>query len=328
MKTKLIPGTTILLLALAAGMISEGNPARESGPLAETEIAIPALPARTGVKPALFQENIRQIKALVSEAAAQVRTKGEGVFSDFRVSGSKWRQGEKYIYVLDTEGNMLVHADASLEGKNQLELKDKNGRPIIRGLLEVTQASPGKTEGWHHYEWPAPGKTMPAWKSSYAQLVKAPSGKTYLVGSGIYTEQVEKEFVTDAVKNAVGQIEKRGEAAFQALRDPKGPYRFQEAYMLVIDMNGVELVNPAFPEYEGKNVLDTKDSKGRKFIKEMLQVAEKDGEGWVNYMWPKPGQTEPSQKSTYVSKARMGNKWVMVGCGVYLNAPAKVSAGK
>jgi signal transduction histidine kinase len=35
-------------------------------------------------------------------------------------------------------------------------------------------------------------------------------------------------------------------------------------------------------------------------------------------MWPRPGQNVSTQKSTYVSKANFGGKWLLVGCGVYL----------
>ena len=77
---------------------------------------------------AAFQfEDTRALVALVNDASERVRTKGETAFSDFRVVGSRWRQGESYIFVLDPNGNMLVHPDPSLEGKNQLHLKDIKG---------------------------------------------------------------------------------------------------------------------------------------------------------------------------------------------------------
>ncbi len=80
-------------------------------------------------------EETRETVALVNDAAELVSIKGEAAFSDFGVSGSKWRQGDKYIFVLDTQGNMIVHPDPSMEGKNELDLKDVNGKPIIRGLI-------------------------------------------------------------------------------------------------------------------------------------------------------------------------------------------------
>jgi signal transduction histidine kinase len=272
------------------------------------------------------QQETQMVINLVHDASELVRTKGEAAFNEFRVTGSKWRKGDSYIFVLDPEGNMLVHPDPKLEGKNQLELKSINGKSIIRGILNAVSTDPGKPEGWFHYQWPVPGGITPRWKSTYARQVKAPSGKTYIMCSGMYNDRMEKEFAVDLVKAAVAEIEKKGKDSFPLFHDKTGPYLVKDAYILVINMDGVELVNPAFPSYEGKNVLDEKDAKGKFLIREMLKVAQEKGSGWVNYLWPKPGESVPSQKSTYVSKAKLGDKWIVVGCGVYLEDAPKATA--
>lgn len=273
------------------------------------------------------QNETRQLVALVTDATELVRTQGEAAFSDFRVSGSRWRQGESYIFVLDPAGNMLVHPDPALEGKNRLDLKDINGKPIIQGLIAAATSLPGKPEGWYHYEWPVPGGLLPRWKSAYVRRVTAPSGKRYVVGSGMYNDRMERSFVVDAVKDAVGRIEEKGEAAFPLFHDPKGPFMAKDAYIFVTDPKGIELVNPGFPNLEGRDLLDLKDTQGKPLVREMLKVVETQGSGWVDYMWPKPGESVSTQKSTYVSKAKLRDHWVMVGCGVYLaQAPKAVQA--
>jgi len=274
------------------------------------------------VTPALDQvyehEETRALVALVNDASDLVHTRGESAFVDFRVSGSRWRQGETYVFVLDPAGNMLVHPDPSLEGKNQLGLKDINGKPIIRGLIDAGSAPAGKPEGWYHYEWPVPGELLPRWKSSYVQLVTAPSGRSYIVGSGVYNDRMERAFVVDAVQDALVHIEKDGKATFPLFHDRTGPFMAKDAYVFVIDPSGIDLVNPGFPNLEGRNLLDLKDTQGKPLIRDMLKVAQTSGAGWVDYMWPKPGESISTQKSTYVSKAKLGDKWVLVGCGVYL----------
>jgi signal transduction histidine kinase len=220
---------------------------------------------------------------------------------------------------------MLVHPDQAMEGKNQMHLKDVNGKPIVRGLIDAA-STPGKTDGWFHYQWPAPGGLLPRWKSSYVKLAKTPSGKSYIVGSGAYNDRMEKPFVVDLVKNAVGRIEKNGKASFESFRDPKGWFVAKDAYIFVIDKNGVELVNPAFRNLEGRNMMDLRDTKGKTLVRDMLRVAQTKGSGWVDYMWPKPGESVSTVKSAYVSKAKMDDDWVLVGCGVYL-ADAPRAAG-
>ena len=274
-------------------------------------------------------EETRVLVSLVKDATELVRTKGEAAFSDFRVSGSRWWQGETYVFVLDPEGNMVVHPDPAMEGKNELGLKDINGRPIIRGLIGAATTLPSKPGGWYHYQWPVPGEILPRWKSTYVQLTMAPSGKSYIIGSGMYNDRMERVFVQDAVADAVGQIEKNGQSAFRLFHDLTGPFIAKDAYIFVYDKNGVNLALPAFPNLEGRNLLDMKDTEGKQFLREMLKLVETSGSGWVDYMWPKPGESVSTQKSSYVSKAKMGDQWVLVGCGVYLaDAPKAISVAK
>ncbi len=259
----------------------------------------------------------RALTTLVNDAAALVLREGEAAFDEFRKTGSRWRQGETYVFVLDPEGNMVVHPDAAMEGRSQLGLKDVGGKSIVRGLIDAATV-PGKPEGWYHYQWPVPGGLLPRWKTSYVRLVHAASGKRYVVGSGMYNDRMERAFVVDLVDDAVALIEKKGEAAYPLLRDPKGRFMAKDAYVFVISAEGIELVNPAFPTLEGRNLLDVKDTQGKPLIREIVRTAQTSGAGWVDYMWPKPGDSVSTQKSTYVRKVAMGNTWVVVGCGVYL----------
>lgn len=263
-------------------------------------------------------EDTRELVRLVEDAAELVRTRGESAFADFRAPNTHWRQGELYVFVLEPDGTMLVHPDPALEGKNALGLTDIGGKPIIRGLIDAATRFPDKPQGWYHYQWPVPGGLFPRWKSSYVRLVQAPSGTRYIVGAGMYDDRMERAFVVDAVTNAVEEIERNGEAAFARLRDPAGPFLAKDAYVFVTDMAAVELVNPAFPTLEGRDLLDVRDAGGKYLNREMLELVRTHGAGWADYMWPKPGDSVATRKSTYVHAARLGERTVMVGCGVYL----------
>jgi signal transduction histidine kinase len=271
-------------------------------------------------------EDTRDLVALVDDAAALIGAKGEAAFADFRVPSSRWRQDDSYIFVLDPQGNMLVHPDPSMEGHNEMALKDVGGKPIIRGLIDAVTASPTKMDGWYHYQWPVPGGLIPRWKSSYVKLIEAPSGKRYVVGSGVYNDRMERSFIVDEVTDAVNRIEKDGAAAFQIFHDPTGPFLVKDTYVFVIDMDGNEIVNPAFPNLEGRNLLDLKDTQGKYLVRDMIRVAQTSGTGWVEYMWPKPGESVSTQKSTFVSIARLGDRPVLVAAGVYLGDAPKAPA--
>lgn len=255
---------------------------------------------------------------LVRDAAALIDQNGENAFSAFKTNGSKWWQGDTYIFVLDTEGNMLVHPDSILEGKNQLGLKDANGKPIIRNIIDEVTSYSDKTEGWTHYLWPKPGDILPTWKSTFVKLATAPSGEKYVTGCGVYNMEMERAFVEDEVKDAGRLIESKGASAFDQIGDPASEFLFPNTYVFVFTHDGTELVNPGFRYLEGQNVMDLKDADGKYLIRAMYDLLEKQDSGWVDYKWPKPGESKPSKKSSFVTKASFGDTWVLVGSGVYL----------
>lgn len=285
-------------------------------------------PATLEHQPPGDRGNPAALVALVSEAAALVEREGEMAFEQFRIAGSRWREDERYVFVLDLEGNMLVHPDTLLEGGNRMDLVDVNGKRIIRGLLAAATTHPDKPEGWYHYQWPVPGGLLPRWKSSYVRLVAAPSGTSYVVGSGVYTDRMERAFVVDLVTDAVAQLEREGEPAFRRFRDPAERFRAKDAYVFVLTMDGVELVNPAFPNLEGRGLLDLRDTEGKALVREMLRTVRDSAAGWVDYMWPRPGEGVSTRKSTYVTTARVDGRTLLVGCGVYLaDAPRAAATG-
>jgi len=82
-------------------------------------------------------------------------------------------------------------------------------------------------------------------------------------------------------------------------------------------MNGTILMHPANPELETKSILDMKDANGKTFMREFIETAKK-GSGWVDYIWPKPGEKTPSKKLSYIKRAKMPNgETVIVGAGIY-----------
>lgn len=269
-----------------------------------------------------FKET-KDLVHLVTENADDLKHKGESAFDELNKKNNLWKKTDRYIFVLDTSGNMLVHPDKNLLGKNNLELKDIHGRPIIKGLIDAAINNGKKTEGWYHYQWPIPNQIQPRWKSSFVKKVIAPSGKIYVVGSGLYTEKMEKSFIIDIVKDAAGLIEKNGMSSFGRFRDEADRFRAKDSYIFVIDSKGNDLVNPAFPNLEGRNLMNMKDSQNNEFIKEMFKLANAKGSGWVNYMWPKPGENIPTQKTAYIEKVKFKDQWFLVGSGVYLSDAPK-----
>ncbi|MDA2920769.1 cache domain-containing protein, partial [Desulfobacterota bacterium AH_259_B03_O07] len=84
-----------------------------------------------------------------------------------------------------------------------------------------------------------------------------------------------------------------------------------DTYIFVSNMNGIILFQPINPELEGTNRINVKENR------EMIEIAKIKGSGWVEYMWPKPGESEPSKKMTYIKKVTVGDETFIVGSGFY-----------
>lgn len=67
----------------------------------------------------------------------------------------------------------------------------------------------------------------------------------------------------------------------------------------------------AHPTLTGKSLKDLKDKAGKPIGEEMYKVAQEGKISEVAYMWPRPGQTEPTPKVAYVTK--VGDQVCAVG---------------
>ena len=264
-----------------------------------------------------------QVQALVRRveaAAAEVRTRGEEAFAAFRRRGAPWFQGEAYIVVLGSDGRSVVYPpDLRGEGLNYSEFQDLGGKPFGQQILAVAQSASGR--GWVHYQWrrPNPQDRRPLWKATYVERVTAPSGRTYLVLSGLYEPPMVKAFVVDAVESAAVLLQRQGRAAFEALRDPRGPFFYQDTYVFVLDRNGTLLLNPAFPALEGRSLLSWPDPGERAIAAASLKAVHRDGSTWTTYSWPRPSASKlPERKTTYLRRVvAPGGEVLIVGSGLY-----------
>ena len=119
------------------------------------------------------------------------------------------------------------------------------------------------------------------------------------------------------VDKAAALVDKNGKAAFEEFRKKDSEWFHGTTYLYAYDLKGNVLLNPAFPAREGTNVTGQKDAKGKLFHNEIIKTAETKGSGWVDYMFPKPGQTEPSQKWAYVKKVTINGVPGLIASGFY-----------
>jgi len=132
------------------------------------------------------------------------------------------------------------------------------------------------------------------------------------------------QMIVDKVEKAAVLLQKEGKAAFPKFRGKDSEFIFAGTYVWIHDLSGIMRVHPVKYKMEGQNLVDLKDSNGKLFFIAMNDVAKTKGAGWVEYMWPKPGEKTPSQKVSYVKLVKVDGEDLVLGCGVYDMAPEEV----
>ena len=105
--------------------------------------------------------------------------------------------------------------------------------------------------------------------------------------------------------------------AIRQINDPKGPFVWKDSYVFLMNLEGKMLAHPMQPELTKlPHCLLLTDPPDKALFVSFVNLAKTVGHGWVEYMWPRPGQKWPSKKITYIY--RVPNTDLFVGAGVYV----------
>ena len=119
----------------------------------------------------------------------------------------------------------------------------------------------------------------------------------------------EEETRTGAV--SVAEAQQRAKDAVKSLR-----YAGTE-YFWINDMTPTMVMHPYKPALDGKPLGDFKDPSGKRLFVAFVDAVRAHGEGFVDYLWPKPGADAPVPKISYVKGFEPWG-WV-IGSGIYVD---------
>ncbi|MEW6645421.1 MAG: cache domain-containing protein [Pseudomonadota bacterium] len=91
----------------------------------------------------------------------------------------------------------------------------------------------------------------------------------------------------------------------------------QGDYFWINDFAPRMIMHPEKSELNGKDLGGIKDPNGKAVFIAFVDVVKKDGAGFVDYQWPKPGKDAPQPKLSYVVGFQPWN-WI-IGTGVYID---------
>jgi methyl-accepting chemotaxis protein len=202
-----------------------------------------------------------------------------------------------YFWINDMQPKMIMHPiKPALDGRDLSNLKDPNGKKLFVEFVKAVKS--GNGQGFVDYMWSKPGFDKPQDKISYVFVFKP---YNWIIGTGEYVDNITEKLQKEALSTI---------ATMRYGSDSKG-------YFWINDMAPNIVMHPIKPSLNGTNVSNIKDPSGKRIFVEFVKAVQKDGSGFVNYSWSKPGFDKPQRKISFVKNFKEWN-WI-IGTGVYVD---------
>ncbi|MBF0457322.1 MAG: cache domain-containing protein [Nitrospirae bacterium] len=241
------------------------------------------------------------------------------------ISSIRYNNGTGYFWITDTAlpyPRMIMHPTLpELDGKVLSDPKFDcalgKKQNLFQAMAEVTQA---KGEGFIDYLWPKPtkdGLSAQVPKLSYVKLFRE---WDIIIGTGIYVDDAVQDAMETSKKD-ISKIRFDGGTGYFWLNDTTLPYPRMIMHPILPELDGKVLNDPIFNCAMGKE---------KNLFQAMAEACDNnEGEGFVDYKWPKPtkdGPSEPVRKLSFVKVYRPWG-WI-IGNGVYIDNIEEETARK
>jgi|TARA_R110002033_G_scaffold107863_2_gene154261 signal transduction histidine kinase len=210
------------------------------------------------------------------------------------LTGMSYNNNRGYFFMDDINGVKLLQPfNKEFEGKNMLNYEDAKGYKFVKKISETIK---NKTEAFDKYYWYKPNdKTQAYEKISFYKYFEP---YNVVIGTGEYTLDFQEK-----IKKKVLEWITR--------------FRYSEnGYIFVYDLNG-NCLSDIRKECIGQNRLKVKNSKGDFVVKDILNFAKANKEGYLDYLSTYNANYKSSAKISYIKLFEKWN-WV-IGNGFYLD---------
>ena len=114
-------------------------------------------------------------------------------------------------------------------------------------------------------------------------------------------EPREKDAIAMAERGAA-LIKSKGKEEMMKRINAKDPDFVQgQLYVDLRDVKtGIVLAHPYNPSIVGKDLVDVPDANGKKYRREIIELAAAKGKGWVDYQYKNPSTGKIEPKTTYI----------------------------
>lgn len=273
-------------------------------------VAYAAADTATKTVGAIERSEAKRATGLLDRAADYLQKNGpEKSFTAFNDSKGSFVNGAYYVFVVGLDGFMHANGGSmiGLVGKNQIDLRDAAGKPLIADLLMQAKNS---ESGAIEYRWLNRVSNHVENKVSLYRKVG-----NYIVCVGYYTPRASVEEAQDLLDKAVAFLKKSGgKTAFTTFNNPQGPFKHNDQYVFVIGIDdGKYRASGDSPQLSGMDVRGLRDAAGKAAFKQMIAVAKQKGSGTVDYVWRNPATNAVETKHSLIQ--RVDN--LVVGVGYY-----------
>jgi signal transduction histidine kinase len=241
---------------------------------------------------------------------AQAKQRASNEIKELRFDG-----GTGYIWINDTGRpypKMVMHPTVpDLDGQILSDPKYNNAQGIRKNLfVAFVDVTEGGKDGYVDYLWPKPtenGLTEEVPKLSY---VRRYEDWDWIIGTGIYIDDAQVE-IEERIKESVKTMRYAEGTGYFWINDNASPYPNMVMHPTVPDLDGQVLDDPKYNNAQGVD---------KNLFVAFREVTEEAGEGFVDYLWPKPTPTGLSERKEKISfvKIHQPTGWI-IGSGAYID---------
>ena len=127
-------------------------------------------------------------------------------------------------------------------------------------------------------------------------------------------EFASKDEAISMVKKAVAFIKEQGsDKAYAEFSKKTGRFHDRDLYITVLDLDGKVLAHGQRDDLIGKVIMELRDTDGKLFVKERVELAREQPSFWQNYKFMNPATKKVEPKQMYCERL---NETMVCG-GVY-----------
>ena len=124
-----------------------------------------------------------------------------------------------------------------------------------------------------------------------------------LVGPALAAKPATKDDAMAMVKDAIAAIKKNGpDATYAEISNKSGKFVDRDLYVVVYRLDGHVLAHGANDKLIGTDQSNATDVDGKAFVKERIELANKQPSFWQSYKFKNPVTHQTEQKQTYCER--------------------------